>query len=101
MYLLGYHGNNLYPSSLRLFTSKQTLLEHLYEKWQETIQYWRERLNIERDSNSAKWTLNRVETFDGFIRTSSWRLYELKPDFDMDTKNIRLSTLAKWTEDFR
>ncbi len=93
MYLLGYHGNNLYPSSLRLFSDKAALLGYLAQEWRKTMKNF-------RDEGRLDQYARRFDTFEGYIGMISWRLYELPLDADVQPRNIRSTTLKKWAREF-
>lgn len=93
MYLLGYHGNNLYPKSLRLFSNKQGLMDYLHDQWQDTMR------KFEEEGRRDRFT-ERFNTFDGYIGHISWRLYEIQLDADLEPRNVRSTTLQKWAREF-
>lgn len=93
MYLLGYHGNNLYPSSLRLFSDKDQLMDYLCNRWQETKHSFRKEGRMDAHAR-------RFDTFEGYISMISWRLYEIQLDADLEPRNIRSTTLKKWAREF-
>lgn len=93
MYLLGYHGNNLYPKSLRLFSDKAMLMGYLAQEWRKTMKRF-------EDEGQLDAYARRFETFDGYIKMITWRLYELDIDSDLEPRNIRSTTLQKWAREF-
>lgn len=92
MYLLGHHGNNLYPRSLRLFSDKAALIYYLTTQWHQTLK------KFEEESRNDGF-VKRFKTFEGYIKMISWRLYELPVDSDLEPRNIRSTTLAKWAKE--
>ena len=93
MYLLGLHGNNLYPSTLRLFSDQKKLLEHLHAEWQRIL------LRFEEEGVMDDRWVQRHNTFEGYIKMSGWRLYRINSDSDKDTENIRMTTVIKWANE--
>jgi len=94
VYLLGHHGNNLYPSSLRLFSNKEFIILYLYEEYIKSIK--EHELKIRKDRS---WWADKMKTFVGNVDLVSWRLYRMDVDDDNVPKNIKKAELLKWVKE--
>jgi hypothetical protein len=91
MYLIGHHGNNLYTSSLRLFTDIDLVFEYMDKR----------RLSGRR-KNSSEHVQRITKDLPTYINSMGYKYFQLNPNKDQDTETINKRKMAKlakkWVE---